>query len=178
MTPLHISFAIGQVQPAWTTAPAYSNCQPQPVTGSAATVLVVPQEDSPANGASFPARLLYPTMRSCMGDSAAKLWVTAAPAACIAVCCLQVLYPAMRSFMGESAPDVCLDAHQTLKHKMVQLINTPSTDPNFDGLLQEYMKVGVDRVCCRAQRTRTGCMADAMLVRMASVRQSIRCSWD
>jgi hypothetical protein len=94
----------------------------------------------------------------------------------------------MRSFMGDSAPDDCLDAHQTLKHKMVQLINTPSTDPNFDGLLQEYMKVGVDKVCCFAQHPvwasnglQTVCIADATLVRMSSLRQSdspSRYSWD
>jgi hypothetical protein len=48
----------------------------------------------------------------------------------------------MRRLMGDLAPDECLDAHQTLKHKLVRLADTPISDPGHDALLQDYMKVG------------------------------------
>jgi hypothetical protein len=66
------TLANGQVQPAWTSAPVQSKCQPQPVTGSAATVLVVNQEEnSPAIAAVFPALQL-----NCCTLLSAALWVT------------------------------------------------------------------------------------------------------
>jgi hypothetical protein len=55
---------------------------------------------------------------------------------------VQVLYPAMRRLMGDAAPDDCLDAHQTLKHKMARLADTHISDPNYDVLVADYMKVG------------------------------------
>jgi hypothetical protein len=59
------------------------------------------------------------------------------------VCILpQVLYPAMRHVMGDAAPDGCLVAHDTLKVKLTALTNTHITDPNFDAMVQDYMKVG------------------------------------
>lgn len=54
----------------------------------------------------------------------------------------QVLYPAMRNVMGDDAPDDCLHAHDTLKAKMTALTNTDITDPNYDAMVQDYMKVG------------------------------------
>lgn len=79
----------------------------------------------------------------------------------------QVLYPAMRSLMGDLAPDDCLDAHQTLKAQLSQLVSTPVTNPNFDAMLQDFMKVGAGcnaaagagglarwQTCSRANATR------------------------
>jgi hypothetical protein len=48
----------------------------------------------------------------------------------------------MRRLMGDAAPDDCLDAHQTLKHKMARLADTHISDPNYDVLVADYMKVG------------------------------------
>lgn len=50
----------------------------------------------------------------------------------------------MRHAMGDAAPDDCLVAHDTLKDKLTALTNTHITDPNFDAMVQDYMKVGCD----------------------------------
>lgn len=51
----------------------------------------------------------------------------------------------MRRLMGDAAPDDCLDAHQTLKHKMMCLADAHISDPGYDALVEDYMKV---RIAC------------------------------
>lgn len=47
----------------------------------------------------------------------------------------------MRSFMGDLAPDDCLEAHDTLKHKLTLLTDMSITDPNYDAMVQDFMQV-------------------------------------
>jgi hemerythrin superfamily protein len=58
----------------------------------------------------------------------------------------QVLYPAMRAVFGDDEPDHCLHKHQHLKELLDELSNTSITDPNFDGMFQEYMLALADHM--------------------------------
>lgn len=53
----------------------------------------------------------------------------------------------MRAVMGSKAPDVCLEAHDTIKHKLTALNDAPITDPGYDALVQDYMQVWPGLIC-------------------------------
>jgi hypothetical protein len=53
----------------------------------------------------------------------------------------QVLYPAIRIKLGSDVAEHCLAEHQELKQRLAALTAASISDPNFDGMVQEYMQV-------------------------------------